>query len=132
MRNPQRGQSLIEFAFILPIFLLLMLGGADLIMAYSAKQNVNYVAEESARCVAVGTNPSCTPSGVGAYALTLASGVGLPTSDLTASSPNGCPNVAPVIVTVTYTFKPVFPFFSTTPIVLTSTAQFTCTPPPTT
>ncbi|MGH9770685.1 MAG: TadE/TadG family type IV pilus assembly protein [Candidatus Acidiferrales bacterium] len=128
MRNPQRGQSLIEFAFILPIFLLLMLGGADLIMAYSAKQNVNYVAEESARCLAlaVGTpNPNCTNAQT--YAQTLASGVGLPTSsqnDLTASALSACPNYA---VTVTYLFTPVFPFFPPS-IRLSSTAQFTCTP----
>ncbi|HVB55597.1 MAG TPA: TadE family protein [Candidatus Acidoferrales bacterium] len=130
MRNPQRGQALIEFALILPVFLLLMLGGADLIMAFSAAQNVEYVAEETARCVAVGTNPNCPLSTAQAYAQTLALGVGLPnpqTIILVPPPPNGCPNPLPVVVTVNYPFTPVFPVFSfPKSISLVRQAQFTC------
>jgi Flp pilus assembly protein TadG len=119
MRNSQRGQALVEFAIILPVILALMLGGADLIMGFSARQNVNYVAEETARCLA-SSGATCA-GGAGAYAQSLATGVGLANPQMLSASYSSCGSQC-ASVTVNYPFKPVFPFFPTN-ITLTSTAQ---------
>ncbi len=126
MRNPQRGQALIEFALILPIFLLLMLGGADLLMAYSAKQNLNYVSQETAMCQVIATNPDC--GNATTYAQMLAQGMGLDQTTIGASVTSTCGGTCSQI-TATYICAPIFPGFGFTGTInLTSVAQFTNVP----
>jgi Flp pilus assembly protein TadG len=121
----QHGQALIEFAMVIPVVVLLLLGGADLIMAFSAKQNVTYVAEETARCWAL-RNTNCWPSGYQPYARSVASGLGLLNSGTLAASSNGCgPNCASI--TVSYRAAPMFQGFFPS-VALTSTAQYTTGP----
>ena len=42
------GSILFEFAIVVPVFLLLVLGGLDLLLATTAKSNLSYVAQETA------------------------------------------------------------------------------------
>lgn len=69
----QRGSVLIEFALVLPVLLLLILGGFDLILAGNAKNNLDYVAEQTAKCMM--HNPSNCPDPQ-SYASQLAAGIG--------------------------------------------------------
>jgi len=121
-RNPERGQSLLEFALVLPLMILLLLGGVDLITLYTSQQNVEYIAEESARCSAV--NGEGCQQGIEQYAQMLASDVKLMNSNELTAIENECRGCSSI--TVTYRWAPVFP--GVPHITLKSTAQFTAQP----
>ena len=46
--NRERGQSLVEFALIAPIFLMLVVGLIEFAVAFSVQLNVNYASRDSA------------------------------------------------------------------------------------
>lgn len=56
-----RGQSLVEFALLLPVFLLLVMGVIDFARAYGVLQVVTNAAREGAR---LGIIPSTAPAAV--------------------------------------------------------------------
>jgi Flp pilus assembly protein TadG len=119
----QRGQALLEFALVLPILLLLMLGGAGLIMAYSARQDLHYVAQETAMCQAMNNSVAGCVGNAQGYAQTIAQQIGLANwTTVNANSMPGCGGAC-TQVTATYTVSPIFPFFPS--VNLTTTAQFT-------
>jgi len=55
----QRGSVIVEFALALPIVILISLGAMDLCWDATAKQNLDYVAEQSALCT---QKASCDPT----------------------------------------------------------------------
>jgi hypothetical protein len=59
------GQTLVEFAFIIPIFLLLMLGVVQMVVVGGAALAVNQAARSCARCASL--NPSATQGTVASY-----------------------------------------------------------------
>lgn len=100
------GQTLVEFAFILPIFLLLMLGVAQMVLIGGTALAVNQAAIACARYASL--NPSAGPSEIGSYlgevASPLISGDGLAPVALTPSSVPRTTG-SPVSVTVTYNLR---------------------------
>ena len=110
MRNHSRGQSLVEFALLLPVFVLFVVVIFDLgraIYYYSAIYNA---AREGARFGAV--QPSDT-TGMRTRAVNYAIGLGMTLTDVTAGAGpvqviDGFPNPT-VRVQVVYTFQPVTP-----------------------
>jgi hypothetical protein len=123
----QRGSVLVEMAIVLPVLLLLILGGIDLDLMTTSKSALNFVAGETARCMA--ENPGC--QGPTIFAQQQATGLGLNgVLRATAVPPNPCPQAAnpPVpppctsMVTVTYTWTPISPFFHTTTLTSVATA----------
>jgi hypothetical protein len=118
VRNKQNGQALVETALAMVFIVIpLLLGAVDLSMAMMAKSNINYVAEESARCLAV-DNPNC--GDLEDYASGIAPGVGL--SGRIEATSNGCNKCKSV--TITYSYTPIFPFIFPT-LSLSTTAQYT-------
>jgi Flp pilus assembly protein TadG len=122
----QRGSVLVEMAIVLPVLLLLILGGIDLDLMTTSKSGLNFVAGETARCMA--QNPLC--QGPATFAQQQATGLGL-NGRLNAISipPTPCPQLpsppppgptCSVTVTVTYGWTPLSPFFH--PVTLTSVA----------
>jgi Flp pilus assembly protein TadG len=84
----ERGSALVEFAFILPILLFLLLGTADFGMVLQAQAAVANAAREGARA-AVSSNPSFTSTQVGALVTgylgdALPSGSATPTTTVTS------------------------------------------------
>ncbi len=82
IRTSRRGQALVEFALILPVLLIVLLGiidGGRLIYEYNAVSNA---AREGGRTAIINQ----TPAEVRAKAAQQATGLGLPTTD-----PGGCP-----------------------------------------
>ena len=120
VRRWERGQALIEFALMLPVFLLLLLAGSDLLMALSAKQNIAYVAEETAKCWA-SADPNCA-SGYQPYARSIASGVGVPNPGTLTASLSDC-GAKCASITVSYPAVPLFQGFFPS-VTLKSTAQY--------
>jgi Flp pilus assembly protein TadG len=118
-RKAQRGSVLVEIALVLPVLLLIVLGGIDLDLMVSAKSALNFVAGEAARCGAQVLG--CSPS---ASAMNNASGLGLKASNVNVTSPPcGPPLLNPCTVTVTYLWKPISPFFKSATLSSTATAQ---------
>ena len=58
LRRGERGQSLVEFAMVLPLFLVVVFGIVDFGRAYSAYVQLNNGAREGARYGAVGKSSS--------------------------------------------------------------------------
>jgi Flp pilus assembly protein TadG len=103
MKRKQRGAVILEAAFVLPVFLLLILGGFDLTLLAHAKSNTDWIAEQSAVCSA---KQGCDP-------------VALAQANATALSMPGNLNItveAPGDVIVTYGWAPIGPFMSATTI----------------
>jgi Flp pilus assembly protein TadG len=97
-----RGQSLIEFALVIPILLILMVGIMEFSRAWMTKNILTGAAREGARVAAVGGN------GVAAANLVLNS-ASITTASVNVTPP-GSP-YGPVSVTVTYDFPVSVPGF---------------------
>ena len=69
--RPAGGQTLVEFALIIPVFLLLMLGVVQMIVVGGAALAVNQAAISCARYASL--NPSFAQSSVGSYLSSTAS-----------------------------------------------------------
>lgn len=65
----QRGQSIVEFVFVLPFMLVLLFGVVDFGMALNTAGDLNHVAASTARKLAVNSDPSFDPV---AYAKSIA------------------------------------------------------------
>jgi Flp pilus assembly protein TadG len=101
MRN-QKGVALLEFALVLPIFLLLVLGAMDLSFCQMAKSNLNYLTTQAASCAAKKT---CTAQG---YIDSSAAGLSLNPAAITVGT-----TITPgeTTVTLSMTYKPIGPVF---------------------
>ncbi|HVC38613.1 MAG TPA: TadE/TadG family type IV pilus assembly protein [Candidatus Dormibacteraeota bacterium] len=144
-RARPRGQSLVEFALVLPLLLLLFSGGADLARAYFVGIQVADGARQAA-VYASGNAPTLDPSGSGylagtgytaAQLQTIAennAGAGplnCPTSGLTVtSSPSSpTPGGAPYYETVTVSCRlPLLTPLLPSPVTIGSTAQVLVVP----
>ena len=90
-RRTERGQALIEFVLILPIFLFLVLGSLDFLWFVGQRANLDFIAGQAAICNAkAGCNPAV-------YAAQAASGLHLNPAQLTVTINS------PKSVTLTYT-----------------------------
>jgi Flp pilus assembly protein TadG len=99
-----RGQTLVEFALIIPVFLLLMLGVVQMVIVGGAALAVNQAAISCARYASL--NPSFAQSSVNTYLTTTASPL-ISDSGLQALtlSPVTVPRTTGTAVTVTVTYK---------------------------
>jgi Flp pilus assembly protein TadG len=98
------GQTLVEFAFIIPVFLLLMLGVVQMVIVGGAALAVNQAAISCARYASL--NPSAAQSSVGSYLTANASPL-ISDSGLqpVVVSPLTVPRATGSAVTVTITYK---------------------------
>ena len=123
LRRTDRGQSLAEFAIVVPIFLILVFGIVDFSMALRAWLTVTNASREGARVLVLGQ--SC--SQVTAQSQNVAKG--LSPSVTVTITPSTCTGVSgdTMSVSVSYTYKFVTPLGSlakmiTGPITMTSTS----------
>jgi len=115
-RTGPRGQSLVEFAVILPVFVLILVGIFDLGRAVYATSTLNNAAREAGRLAIVDQ----TPAHIKAEAIRQSVALGLNDGDITItyrdpSTPNdatSCPvlNLGCIVdVRIDYTFNPATP-----------------------
>lgn len=71
-RSGQAGQGLVEFAFLLPVFLLLLLGMLEFGFAFNHNLSLEYATREGARAGAAMADGSITDSACGGVQLTAA------------------------------------------------------------
>lgn len=109
-----RGQSLVEFALLLPLLLLIVLGVADLGRAFQALIAVTNASREGARQGVF--NPSDQPAMVNAAVMEAATlGITINPANVTVTC-SPCTRGNPLRVTVRYQFNLVMNFLFTTPI----------------
>jgi Flp pilus assembly protein TadG len=121
----ESGQALVEFAVVIPVFVLILLAGADLLTAISAKHNIEYVAEETASCIANNGSNCVNSSGPQpqSYAQQVAASLGLTNTGALTATSSSCGSLC-TAVTVTYPAAPLFAGFFPS-VTLHSTAQHT-------
>ena len=104
VRRQTGGQTLVEFALIIPVFLLLMLGVVQMVVVGGAALAVNQAAISCARYASL--NPSAAQSSVGTYLTANASPL-ISDSGLQAVvlSPITVPRATGSAVTVTVSYK---------------------------
>ncbi len=109
-RSRAQGQGLIEFALVIPILLLLILGLFDLGYAAFLQNTLSNAAREGAR---TGIVLSTTDAAIRARVRATAAGLSLSDAQIAISpSPSRTFN-QPITVTVSYTYTPVTPFIET-------------------
>jgi Flp pilus assembly protein TadG len=121
-RRPARGQGLVEFALVLPLILLLIMGFVDFGRAIYAYNAVSNAAREGSRAAIVNQ----FAADVEQRASSQATALGIPASCAGAGQPGVCVSYAPpdatvvcpaiacvATVTVTYRFAPLTPIIST-------------------
>jgi len=110
-RNRESGQAILEAALILPLFIFVGLGMADIQWAISDAGELGYIVQEAARCEAIGSLACAAPANPRTYATTLAQQLHLNLSNFTV--PNyGCnPGAGTCTVTATYAYHAIGPWF---------------------
>jgi Flp pilus assembly protein TadG len=89
-----RGQALVEFALVLPLLLLVVLGIADFGRALGYKDDMTHLANAAARYAAVNNNPGTGPG---------LSGPGHLDAYIKSTAPTG---LQPLITQVSFAFDP--------------------------
>lgn len=134
------GQSLVEFALILPLFVLFIIGVFELGRAFFSFIAITNAAREGARVVtfwpgnttipnvrtAVNTEITNSPvvdvSNIDSIVIACGSGNPMPVVNTDAAL-KACPSGLPVRVTVTYEFDLILQFFFAQPLMLVRSAE---------
>jgi len=82
----ERGAAAVEFAIILPILLLCVLGLIEFACAIWTQATLNYAVQAAARCAAVDLLTCGTAALTQQYAVSKAPGLSLPASDFTVTT----------------------------------------------
>ncbi len=106
-RRCERGAAIVEFALVVPLLLMLLIGVVEFGRAYSAKISVTHAAREGVREYALTQDASA------GSAAALAAATSLKPGSMT-TSPSGCAGVSdfgdPASMVVTYDFNFNIPF----------------------
>ena len=90
MKYQQRGATAVEFALVVPFFLVIAFGTISTSLAMSAVSEMHYAAERSARCLAVNVTTPCTQANIDTYAKGWYKGPGLSGLLFQASNDSTC------------------------------------------
>ena len=133
----QSGQSLVEFALILPLFVLLIIGIFDIGRAFFAYIEITNAAREGARLytfwpdkTTVANIDATVNNEIGNNNLVNSKNIetieiqcGDPLTNMPPETINYCPSEEPIIVTVTCTHDLILSFFFSEPLTLVRSAE---------
>jgi Flp pilus assembly protein TadG len=132
------GQSMVEFALILPLFVLFLVGVFELGRAFFSYIAITNAAREGTRVVTfwpgkttvqnvltavkkeIGTSPMVDVSKIDSIEIKCGNPMTIVTTDAALKA---CPSDKPVRVTVTYQFEPILSFFFPQPLMLVRSAE---------
>lgn len=121
-RKGERGQAILEMAIILPVFILVGLGLADMQWALGKVSSLEFVANETARCQAIAGLPCTDPNTAATYGTTLAANLRLKTPQFVFIS-SGCDLATGLCTAVmSYHYQPLGAYFPDLTIQRTGTA----------
>jgi len=109
-RDGRRGQSLVEFAMVIPIFLVVVMGIADFGLGLKTWISMTNSAREAARFAAVSCAAgTASTSDVQQRAIDAASGLGLTTSEVTVDNCTAGAAAESVVITIEHDYQLVTP-----------------------
>jgi Flp pilus assembly protein TadG len=85
--SDRRGATVVEFALILPPFLLLLFGVVEFGRALWTQSALHFAVEEAARCAAVDATNCATATQVQQFAVSRAAGLGLTNAVFSLTTP---------------------------------------------
>ncbi|MEW1918358.1 TadE/TadG family type IV pilus assembly protein [Pseudarthrobacter oxydans] len=97
--DSERGAAAVEFAILLPLLLMLVLGTIEFGRAYNAQITLTNAARDGVRVMAIGNDPAGAKTAAQNAAASVSSTI--PTSDITLST-NTCSTGAQVTLTIKY------------------------------
>lgn len=98
----ERGAAAVEFAILLPLLLMLVLGIIEFGRAYNTQLTLTNAARDGVRVMAIGNNPTAAATAVQTAAASISTTI--PASAVTVS-PTVCSTGVQVTVTVNYTLS---------------------------
>ncbi len=113
------GAAAIEAAFVLPIFLTMVIGFFKLSMILWTISSLHYAVESAARCAAVNKTTCGNAAAIQTYALNRYFGAPLPSNPFTYAA-TACGHS----VTAAYNYPLAIPFVSTSSVALSTAACF--------
>lgn len=120
----ENGAAALEFAIVLPILIMLVMGIVEFSRAYNAKEALQYAVREGARELAIRNVPA------DAVAVTRARAITLDGAKLSVPTPAACPaSVTPTstaTVTATYALDFNIPLWSSGTWTLSATGVMRC------
>ncbi|HEX8511258.1 MAG TPA: TadE family protein [Propionibacteriaceae bacterium] len=126
-QNRERGAAAVEFALVVPLLLMLMLGIAEFGRAYSTQTILSGAAREGVRVMALQNSTSAArTAAIAAAAPTLSlttSQIGITTSP--TSTPISCASGGQTTITITYSMPYLSDFFGSS-ITLKGTGVMRC------
>jgi Flp pilus assembly protein TadG len=100
--DSERGAAAVEFAILLPLLLMLVLGTIEFGRAYNAQITLTNAARDGVRVMAIGNDPSGAKTAAKNAAASVSTSI--PTSDITVST-SACSAGAQVTLTIKYTLS---------------------------
>ena len=105
----ERGASAVEFAFIVPLLIVLVVGIAEFGRAFQVQSTLSAAAREGVRTMALQNNPAAARASAENVAASLNPSV---TDSQITISPATCPTAYPNTTNVTVTISYRLPFFT--------------------
>ncbi|QDG67832.1 pilus assembly protein [Pseudarthrobacter sp. NIBRBAC000502772] len=102
MQNNERGAAAVEFAILLPLLLMLVLGTIEFGRAYNAQITLTNAARDGVRVMAIANNPADAKTAAKNAAASVSTAI--PTSDVTLST-DVCSTGTQVTLTIKYTLS---------------------------
>lgn len=129
-RRSERGAAAVEFALVVPLLLLLMLGIVEFGRAFFIQSTLSGAAREGVRIMALSTNPASAQADAKAATIAAAPGLGLTSGQITVTPSPSCPTTGTAeikaTVTVTYQFAFMTDLVGGAPINLTGKGVMRC------
>lgn len=113
------GAVTIEYALILPVLLVMVLGIIDVGRLLWTQTTLERAVEAASRCAAINTTLCGTTAKIQNYAVTQAYGLTVTTSVFTVSTP-----VCGVTVQASFPFRLIVPWLARTSLTLTATSCY--------
>lgn len=111
-RKRERGQAILEFAIILPVFLLIGFGLCDVQWCLSRAANLEYIVNETARCMAVQALPCTELGSPNSYAMMLGENLKMVPAQMKIIPVPLCnPSTGICKITMTYQYEPIGAYF---------------------
>lgn len=122
LRPCRKGTAAIEFAFVAPIFIIMIMGIFEIGRAMWIKATMQYALEETARYAIV--NASASTSSLEAYAESKISGVFVDGAAVTVSASTSISGgVTYMLITASYTFTVLVPIVKIPSVTLQARSQ---------
>lgn len=125
-QDKERGATIVEFALILPILLMLVMGVIELAIAFNRQQGLHAAAREGAR---EGSIPTSTQTDISDRVNSALIGVpidGAPTVTVTPNTTEPCSSSASVVVEVSSLATVSIPFWGQETYTLVGRGEFKC------